>query len=116
MHSTKTGTTGLIAEDTVGVVVSVVGVVGVEGVTSLPATNTLRIFLSSPNEGSNKKHPSKQHYDHLQSVDWTGGHFLVTFLYHFLTLVGLHKCITLLTCMKMQLLYSCAHIFLLHGY
>ena len=57
MHSTKTGTTGLIAEDTasvVGVVVGVVGVVGVKGVTSLPATNTLRIFLSSPNEGSNK--------------------------------------------------------------
>ena len=54
MHSTKTGTTGLTAEDIVGMthedtasvlgvigVVGVVGVVGVEGVTSLPATNTL---------------------------------------------------------------------------
>ena len=40
MHSTKTGTTGLIAEDIIDVV-GVVVVVGVVGVTSLPATNTL---------------------------------------------------------------------------
>ena len=40
MHSTKTATTGLIAEDIIDVV-GVVVVVGVVGVTSLPATNTL---------------------------------------------------------------------------
>ena len=40
MHSTKTGTTGLIAEHIIDVV-GVVVVVGVVGVTSLPATNTL---------------------------------------------------------------------------
>lgn len=40
MHSTKTGTTGLIAEDIIDVV-GVVVVVGVVGMTSLPATNTL---------------------------------------------------------------------------
>ena len=48
MLSTKADTTALVAEHATGATGVTAGVTA--GVTSLPATKTLRIFLSSPNK------------------------------------------------------------------